>query len=875
MFLFATFSNAAAAQQNTVRAAKPPPPTIAIAVRAKPTIPDIDGRLTDRAWEDAPILGGFTQRNPNEGEPGTEETEVRVVYSDAAIYVGIRAYDSHAESIAAHLTRRDDNSPSDWLGVAIDSYFDRRTGFLFMVNPAGVKRDIYLFDDNNQDASWDAVWDVATSRDDEGWTAEFRIPFSQIRFSTADKQKFGFNVYRTINRLNEEQQWKLQPKDQSGVVSQFGELVGIEGIKPPRRLEIMPYIVGRQEYEPSVAGDPFHTGQNRFAGMGADIKYGLTSNITLSATVNPDFGQVEADPAVVNLSAFETFFPEKRPFFNEGLDIFKFGIGLGDGDGSAESLFYTRRIGRAPQGSANRRSGYAEQIKQTTIYTAAKISGKTSDGWTLGITGAATAEEKASVIDSVGARFQDVVEPRSTYVVGRLAKDFRNGLTQVGLFTTAVNRSLPDNLQYLRSSAYTLGANMSHRFLDDNYSVSGWVVKSRVNGSEQAIELTQRSSTHYFQRPDNDHVTFDPTRTSLSGVAGQFSFNKRKGAWRYSGGFDTRSPGFEVNDLGFQRDADRTIQWTWINRRWLQPGKVFRRFNMNFNQWSVYNYGWDREGLGGNINMNFTLLNYWNGYFGVNREFSSLSSGRLRGGPAIIRPSQWNYWFGFSSDSRKTIRGGINVWRWTEDESGSWAYGIFQNLSLRPASNLDFTIAPGFNKQFNAWQYLTTASALNADQYVFGTLEQSTASMTFRGNMTFTPTLSLQVYAEPFISSGQYGAFRRVTDPRAKRFDDRLETFAPDQVSRDTLGAVSADLDRDGTGDISLGNPDFTFLSFRSNVVLRWEYVLGSTIFFVWQHGQTDFSNDGRFRLGSGIGDLFRAPGTDTFVIKLNYWLSP
>ena len=547
------------AQQQSVSSLSGSPTTVAVAVRANPESPDIDGRLDDEAWKPAPVISDFTQRDPNEGEPGTERTEVRVIYTDAALYVGVRAFDSQADQIIGHLTRRDEWSPSDWIGVAIDSYRDRRTAFLFMVNAAGVKRDIYLFDDNNEDESWDAVWEVATSRDPEGWTAEFRIPFSQLRFPNADQVEFGFNVYRQINRLNEEQYWRVPPQNQSGIVSRFGDLVGIENIKPPRRVQVMPYVSATGAWEPAEAGDPFRTGSDQNGALGADINAGVTSNLTLSATINPDFGQVEADPAVVNLSAFETFFPEKRPFFNEGLDIFRFPIGLGDGDGANQQLFYTRRIGRAPQGSADPRGGHAETLQQSTILGAAKISGKTPGGWTVGLAGALTAEEKADVIDSVGALHQDVVEPRTKYLVGRLARDFRSGLTQVGVFGTAVDRSLTDNLDFLRSAAYTGGLNWSHRFLDDTYSISGWVVGSHVRGSEQAITLTQLSSARYYQRPDNDYVTFDPTRTSLSGFAGQFIASKQAGNWRYSAGVDTRSPGFEVNDLGFQQDADRTI----------------------------------------------------------------------------------------------------------------------------------------------------------------------------------------------------------------------------------------------------------------------------------------------------------------------------
>ncbi len=843
------------------------PSDVATAIRANPGAPKVDGRLDEEAWRLAPAVSDFVQRDPNEGEPATERTEVRIIYTDDALFVGVRAYDSQPDQIAANLTRRDEWSPSDWVSIMIDSYRDRRTAFEFSVNPAGVKRDTYRYDDNDMDRGWDAVWDVATTVDGEGWTAEFRIPWSQLRFGNGGEQIFGFNISRRINRLNEEQYWQLLPKNESGVVSKFGTLVGIEGIDPPRRVEIMPYVSTTSAFEPGEDGNPFQTGSDQNAAIGADINIGVTSNLTLNATINPDFGQVEADPAVVNLSAFETFFPEKRPFFNEGIDVFQFSLN------GREQLFYTRRIGRQPQGSADDRGGYAEGIDQTTILGAAKLSGKTASGWTLGLLGALTGAEKARAVDSLGVEHRDVVEPRTSYFVGRLAKDFRNGFTQFGLFGTATNRSLPENLQDLRSAAYTGGVNWSHRFRDDAYAIEGYLVGSHVRGSAEAIEETQRSSARYFQRPGADYVTLDPTRTSLSGFGGNLEFVKKRGNWRGSVGFQTRSPGLEVNDIGFQRQADRHFQWVWAQRRWLEPGKIFRRFFVNVNQYSGWTYGGDRRFLGANLNGNYTLANYWGGWWGLERSFSSVAIGATRGGPAIQSPGGWNGWGGLETDDRKDIRGSVGGWFFIQRESDSWGNGIFVDVSVRPASNLDFSIGPELERQFDTWQYLQTDEVLGADHYTFGELRQTTLSMTFRGNVTFTPNLSLQLYAEPFVSTGDYVGFREVTDPGADRFHDQFDTFGPDRLIDDE-GEILVDLDRDGSGDIELGNPDFTFLSFRSNVVLRWEYKLGSTIFLVWQHGRSDSNNNNRFRAGRSFGNIFEAPAENTFVVKVNYWLS-
>ncbi len=837
-----------------------PVPGVAEAVRANPGAPRVDGILDDDAWSTVEFYSAFVQRDPDEGAAVSERTEFAVVYTNDALFVAVRAHDSRPDQIKALLTRRDEESPSDEITVAIDSYRDRRTGFAFRVNAAGVKRDTYLYDDNNEDDRWDAVWDVDVSVDDHGWVAEFRIPFNQLRFSAADANTFGFNIERRIARLNEVQQWRLLPKDASGVVSLFGDLTGIQGASTVR--------------QPAATDDPFRSGSHARVTGGADIKYGLSSALTLTATINPDFGQVEADPAVVNLSAFETFFPERRPFFNEGLDIFRFRIADGDGDGSEESLFYTRRVGRSPQGEPEDRDGFAESVEQTTILAAGKLSGKTADGWTIGLTGALTDEENAGVVDASGQFFQDPVEPRSGYLVGRLARDFRGGQTKIGAFGTTVQRALPDRLQFLHSQAYAGGLDWSHRFQSNSWAFNGRIVGSHVRGSPEAIARTQRSSARYYQRPDADHLEFDSTRTSLSGVEVAMNFGKTAGNWRWSTGFHSRSPGLEVNDAGYQRDADFTSQFIWLNRRWLQPGKVFRRFNVNFNQWSSWSRGWERRSLGTNLNAHYTLWNYWYGFFGVNRQFKSVTATQLRGGPAIDRPGAWNGWFGFGTDERKTFRGGAAGWFFQQDDNDSWGAGTDVNLSWRPMSNMDVSASPGLNWNRDTWQYLETETVNETDEYIFGELRQTTASMTLRANMTFSPALSLQVYTEPFVSAGHYVGFKRVVEPRADTFLGQFEDFSQEWVI-DLDGDVGLDVDRDGSPDVELSNPDFTFLSFRSNVVLRWEYSLGSTIFFVWQHGRTGSGNDGRFDFRSDVSDLFSADAENVLLFKVNYWLSP
>ncbi len=842
------------------------------AIRAVPAAPRLDGHLDEAVWALAPVMSDFTQQDPMEGQPATQRTDVRVVFTDEALYVGVRAFDSEPDRIAAQLTRRDVDSPSDWIVVAVDSYHDRRTAFQFWVNPAGVKRDVYVFNDNEEDDSWDAVWDVAVTRDGNGWTAEYRIPFSQLRFPRAASQSFGFNVGRKINRTNEFDMWRLIPKNASGQVSLYGDLEGIEGIRPPRRLEALPYSVGRGTRSLAEAGNPFRTGSDMAGSLGADVKFGVTSNLTLDATINPDFGQVEADPAVVNLSAFESFFPERRPFFSEGVNIFRFP--LGSGDGASEDLFYTRRIGRQPQGSADPRGGYADQIDHTSILGAAKLSGKTPAGWTIGLLGALTAQELAGVRDSLGVGHRDVVEPRSQYFVGRLARDFRQGRTVLGLFGTAMNRDLPASLDYLRSSAYTLGMNWSHRFGHDAYAFRGSVVGSNVRGSPAAITSTQESSARYYQRPDNTYEELDTTRTSLSGLAFQATLGREAGKWRWVEGLDTRAPGFESNDMGFMRNADYVSQFSWVQRRWTSPGRVFRRINVNLNQWSNFNYGGDRTNFGYNVNTNFTLLNYWGGFFGVNRNEAGLSTGALRGGPAIRSTGGTNGWAGFFSDERKPLRVFGNGWFWAGDAGGSWAGGVSSDVSWRPSGRMDFTVSPGIDWNVDDWQYLDTRNVLGADQYLFGEIHQTTLAMAFRGSVTFTPTLTLQLYAQPFYSAGRYTEFKRTANTRARRYADRFDMFTGSRLQRDADGNVLIDINADNTTDVQLDDPDFSYVSFRSNIVLRWEYRPGSTIFLVWQQNRSGFTTDGRYRFGDATRNLMDTRPDNVFVVKVNYWLS-
>lgn len=845
------------------------PPTLN-AVRVSEGVIKIDGMVGEAPWLLAPVATTFVQFQPGDGIPASERTEARVLYGDDALYVAIRAHDSEAELIAGQLTRRDQDSFSDQVAVVVDSYFDRRTAFHFAVNPVGVKHDIYRFDDTQEDSGWDAVWDVATTRDAEGWTAEFRIPYSQLRFRDVADQTWGINFIREIARKDEVDVWAPTTRQDAAIVSRFGELRGLKDLASPNHLAVAPYTVARVERAPGDAADPFYSATDAYGAVGADVKYGVTSDLTLDLTLNPDFGQVEADPAQVNLSAFETFLPERRPFFVEGSSIFNFGIALGDGDGANESLFYSRRIGRAPQGSAQPDNGFVDADDNTTILGAWKLSGKTAGGWSVGALHALTSQETARVAPTGGSQYDQAIEPRSNYGVVRVQKDFREGRSALGVIATGVyrDRDVADQLE-LRYAAYTGGVDFRHRFGGENYEVSAYVLGSHVLGSKEAIATTQKSPVRYFQRPDARSFTFDPTRTSLSGGSAFFSVGKIGGGhWRFSTGLHTRTPGFEVNDVGFQRDADSFTNWMWVQYQQSSPQGPFRRWNVNLNGWNGWNYDGDHTGVGGNVNTSFQFKNFWSGHGGVNLQGNAYSGRTLRGGPIFLREGGVNFWGGIGTDSRKAIAGDLNTWGNFRPDSDSRSFGLSPGIRFRPSGRATLRVGASLNSNVDDYQWVQSFTT-DDTYYVFGRIDQSTVGISIRAEYAFTPTVSLQVYAEPFVSAGQYAEYKRVADPVADRYEDRFDHL----TTRTDGEAVYTDVDGNGTEE-SFGLPDFNFKQFRSNAVLRWEYMPGSALFVVWSQGRNHEVNNGDFNFGGDVQDLFAVTPVNVLMVKLSYWFS-
>ncbi|HEX6913548.1 MAG TPA: DUF5916 domain-containing protein [Longimicrobium sp.] len=896
--LAAVFAPSAAAQDsvagNAPAAAAPAAsleaPRVVSAARTREPI-RLDGRFDEAAWAAAQVATDFVQRGPDVGQPASERTEVRVLYDDGAVYVAARMFDSQPERIQAPLARRDQGvQNSEWFNVVFDSYHDRRSGYRFGVNPAGLRRDVYHFNDDGEDASWDAVWEVATTVDSAGWTAEFRIPLSQLRFNPpADggEQTWGAQFFRYVSRRDEWSHWAPWLPTYAGVVSRFGELRGLTGLGAPRRLELMPYTSARLDRQPDRPGDPFYSTNEGAASVGVDVKMGVTSGLTLTGTVNPDFGQVEVDPAVVNLSAFETFFPERRPFFVEGADVFRFGqLSNFNGYGGPE-FFYTRRIGRSPQRRvfASAEAPYVDEPENSTILAAAKVTGRLPGGWTVGVLDAVTQREQARFVDLDGDRHETPVEPLTNYFAARARRDLNGGATVVGGMLTGVHRALGDDaLQpLLRSDAYMGGVDFEHSWARRLWTVSGYVAASRVSGSAEAMARTQGSSARYFQRPDADHLAFDPDATSLGGTAAALAL-QRSGNWDMSVQLRQVTPGFEMNDVGFSPRSDLRSVATFLGRRVTTPGRTFRQFSQAVYTTHAWNLGGDNTFADAGLGLWGMFHNLWNGGLNFSVSHAAKDDRLTRGGPLAAAPAAWGVSGHFSSDPRRSLTLSGNAYT-GGDAGGGWQRDAGLSVGWRPRPSLQVSVGPSVNVLRDPDQYLTaeadaTATDTYGARYVFGRLHQTTFSLNTRVDWTFAPTVSLQLFAQPFVAAGDYRDFREFTTPGRSEYaiygEDRGTVcplgggyaIHPTQ----TLEACPATAE-DAAGMLMLGNPDFNVRSLRGNAVLRWEYRPGSALFFVWQQERSGFEPLGDFRAGRDVGRLFREPARNVFLVKATYWI--
>lgn len=843
------------------------------------TIPEIDGQLNDPCWEQVEWGGDFIQMQPYENKAPSQQTKFKILYDDDNLYVFVKSFDTDSDKISRRISRRD-NFDGDMVSVQIDSYYDQQTAFSFTAMASGAKGDEAVTQDgNNWDESWNPIWYLKTSIDKEGWNAEMKIPLSQLRFGKKEEHVWGIQLMRHIFRLEERSNWQYIPKGSPGQVHLFGELHGIKDIKPKRKVELMPYAVARTERFAKDGDNPFLDGKKSVFSAGVDGKAAITNDLTLDFSINPDFGQVEADPSEVNLSAFESYFSEQRPFFIEGKNIYEFepSSSIVIHNMGADNLFYSRRIGRYPHNSPELNDNeYADIPEASTILGAMKLSGKTKKGLSIGILESVTANEDA-VIDHGGVRRKESVEPMTNYFVGRLQQDFNKGETVLGGIVTAVNRDIINPaLNYLPTAAYTGGVNFNRNWKERTWYFNANAVFSYVKGSTEAMVAVQRSSARYFQRPDASYVEVDSSRTSLSGYGGTFKFGRSsKKRLQFETSFTLRSPGLEFNDIGYMRYSDVIHHGSWIAYYLRDPFSIFNNFYLNTNYWMYWNFSGEMLSAYTNVNFNTQFKNKWRLNGNLTRSGDNKSTNLLRGGPTFILPGALNVNLNVQSNRSRKASIYFGNYQGIGDVKSFRNQEYWAGINYRPMNSLAVSISPEYSISNNALQYVSENTMKNDPRYIFARINQKTASFTFRINYTFTPELSLEYYGQPFVSAGKYTEFKRVTSPKAERFRDRYHNFATQELSFDKENnSYLIDEDRDGTSDYSFDNPDFNFRQFRSNLVVRWEYSPGSTLFLVWSQGRTNSASDGMFDYGRDMKNLFGVTPHNVFLVKFSYWFS-
>lgn len=814
------------------------------------TAPAIDGDLSDASWQDAPEFTDFTQHDPHDGQPGSLRTSLRVVYDDAAIYFGAMMEDPQRPT--ALLARRDSFLPGDFLSINIDSQHDRLSGAAFTVTPSNMQIDSILFNDIGEDGNWDAVWVSHAKIVEGGWVAEVRVPFSQLRFPEKGSHTWGLNVTRRTARLNEFVRIVNTRKGETGFVSHFADLEGLEGIRRERALELVPYAVVRSDLRTRIdETNPLIESSDHRMDGGLDVKYGLTSTLTLTGTVNPDFGQVEVDPAIVNLSEFETFYPEKRPFFTEGANIFAFG------DSPAQShvnfffpprMFYSRRIGRSPQGSVD--ADFFAGPGETTILGAAKVTGKLGKGWSVGVLNALTDAERARFVNGPGeASGRQQIEPMTNYFVSRVTREVGSN-SRVGFMATSVNRRLPEELQSLRKNAQTVGVDGYTSFRDREWILEWMASGTRVTGSEQSILLTQRASSRYYQRPDAGHIELDPSRTSLTGHASRVMLSKQSGRWRPNIQVQTYSPGYETNDAGFLQRTDMISAHAIMQYDHEEPTRRTRDRRLRFGAWNNRNFDGDTLDRGYLVRGGVTLQSYWSIGGSLFVSPGAFSDRLTRGGPVVRTRRSWSTELSVETDERKPfiVEAETNL---EGSEEGSYSRGVGVRFEFRPSSNLQLSVTPYVSRSHDRNQYvLAFNDPASVDtygrRYVFAELDQRSFELSTRADWTLSSRLSFQLYMQPFIAAGDYHDYHALARARTA-----------DYVAHDAPGS----------------DPDFNFRSVRGSAVVRWEFRPGSALYVVWNENRAAEEPIGDFRLGRDVRAIASAPSHDVFLVKLSYWL--
>jgi len=868
---------------------------VARAVRTTQRI-SVDGRMDEPAWMTAPALTDFYQTVPNEGQPITQPTEVRFLYDDDFLYIGGWMWDDG--EILGRLARRDQGVPDiDIFAVHLDGYHDHRTAVRVATSPgAGWIRDEFIVGarqggpgtGGSSDTSWDPVYDVESTVTEEGWFVEFAIPFSQLRYGSDPQQTWGLQVERKIRRQGEDVMWAFLPRNEPQGVARYGHLEGLENLPRTRGLEILPYTTARAEYKDiprssSASFDnPFRSGHDYFADVGADLKYRLGTNFTLDATVNPDFGQVEADPAVINLTAFETRVNERRPFFVEGADIFRFGEGAGGGS----QLVNTRRIGRAPQGSLPSASVYADVPNSTTILGAARVTGRPSGGWSVGVLEAVSNRAVVPWVDASAVRSKAEIEPLTNYFATRVRRDLNQGSNAFGVIATAVNRNLTTELgQEMHSAGYSAGLDGQLQWANREWAVSGALAGSRVTGDPAAISQTQRSSARYFRRVDAEHLTYDSTATSLSGYFATVSGGRQRGAWTGGLTLDATSPGYEVNDFGFQSAADRVNYSADFGYRMPTTGRRFRSFNVSTSASMTQNFGQETIGKDVGVSVGATHISQYGFNARFNKGFETFDDRLTRGGPLARSPAGWSANLSFNTPPQGTVQPRLSF-NYSKDDAGGWRRSVNTGLTMRFRDVSEVVLGGSLSRSRSAAQYVTTLTDARATdtygrRYLFAPIDQTTLDLEIRLNLTFTRRLTLEVYTQPFISSGDYGGFMELAGPRT--FDFLEYGSDVGTITRGADGRYTIDPVGDGVQTFTVSDRDFNFRSLLGNAVLRWEWRPGSTLYLVWQQSRAERPTSlglpegtyGSLHFGRDAERLFEIKPENTFLIKVNYWLNP
>lgn len=825
-------------------------PSIGPAIQAARTNTRIvvDGKLTEAVWNRPPYTK-FVQRDPVEGAEPTEKTEVYIAYDEIGIYVAGTCHHTGPDSIAGGVARRDKEVESDWFWFWIDPDNDNQTAYGFGVNPDGSIMDQKMYQDVYQENDWNGIWKSAAKRHHDKWTFEMFIPYTQLRFSRQDNYEFGINFKRYIINNAEDDWFVMIPKKENGFVSRFGRLTGISGIAPPSRLYIAPYVMGKGFHSPAARGGAFYKRERSGSNIGLDLKYGITGNLTFDLAINPDFGQAEVDPAVLNLSAFETFYSEKREFFIEGADIFRFGNNPAGGVWNCywwdPSIFYSRRIGRRPTGSVIH-NGDVSTRENTTILGASKISGKIGS-WSVGALSALTQKEYG-MVDSAGVRFKDPIEPLANYNVLRGMKEFNDGDQGLGFIYTGVTRKLDDqHLESVNNSrSFTAGID-GWTFLGKRraWAFMGNFVYSNVNGSAERIAALQQSSTHYYQRPGLKYTSFDSTRTSLSGYQGRFGIKKLSGNFNVQGALGFISPGFNVNDAGYVRYTN-VINWHIVGTyRWLEPQSWYRQVILS--AMTSRNFDFDGNLLFQQIYSTCSLVlpNYWVLRGNVQVTPDGLSTSLTRGGPIMGFAGYVNSRIQLSTDRRKSVQAGIS---YTNDtlEDGGHSNRVSVDLTYRPSSSVRLLLSGTRSEAIDNQQWVSNVAdeaAAYGSHYVFSTIDYDVTALTMRMDWGITPRLSLQTYIQPFLAVGHYYGFKELAEAGTQNY--KAYTYT--------------------------GNPDFNTKSFKANVVLRWEYMPGSLLYLVWTQNRSNYDNPGDYRFGRDIRSLFNEWSDNAVFVKLTY----